>query len=63
MCTFMEKVVCSKIYLQGGVLKTYVLYFGEGRDGSPHDGIINFKKTWKSIYQYKIDFLGSTKIT
>ena len=25
----------------------HVLYFGEGRDGSPHDGIINFKKIMK----------------
>ena len=60
----MEKVVCSKIYLQGGVLKTYVLYFGEGRDGSPHDGIIkkNHEKVFINV-KCKCDFLGSTKIT
>ena len=33
----------------------HVVYFGEGRDGSPHDGIIKKKKkTWKSIYQFKM---------
>ena len=58
--TFMEKVVWSKIYLRGGVLKMHVLYLGEERDGSPHDGVINFlkKKLWKSVYKSKIDFLG-----
>ena len=52
----MEKKVCSKIYLQGGVLKMHVLYFGERRDGNSHDGIIQKKK--KKIYKCKIDFLG-----
>ena len=38
----------------------HVLYLGEERDGSPHDGVINFlkKKIWKSVYKSKIDFLG-----
>ena len=60
----MEKVVCSKIYLRGGVLKMHVLYFGEGRDGSPHDGIIkkNHEKVFINV-KCKCDFLGSTKIT
>ena len=66
MCTFIEKVVCSKIYLQGGVLKMHVVYFGEGRDGSPHDGIIIKKKKHEKVFinvKCKCDFLGSTKIT
>ena len=41
----------------------HVLYFEEWRDGSLHDGMINFKKTSKSIYKCKINFLGSTQIT
>ena len=30
----------------------HVLYFGEWRDGSLHDGMINLKKTSKSIYNW-----------
>ena len=52
----MEQKVCSKIYLQGEVLKMHVLYFRERRDGSPHEGIIQKKKK-KNIYKCKIDFL------
>ena len=57
----MEKVVCSKIYLLGRVLKMHVLHFGEWRDGSPHDGII--KKNHEQVFvNVKLIFLGSTKI-
>ena len=45
----MEQKVCSKIYLQGEVLKMHVLYFRERRDGSPHEGIIQKKKKKKFI--------------
>ena len=43
----------------------HVLYFGEGRDGSPHGGIIK-KKNHEKVFinvKCKCDFLGSTKIT
>ena len=46
----MEKVVCSKIYLRGGVLKMHVLYFGEGRDDNPYDDIINKKKKHEKVF-------------
>ena len=58
-----KKWLVQKIYLRGGVFKMHVLYFEEWRDGSLHDGMINFKKTSKSIYKCKINFLGSTQIT
>ena len=44
----------------------HVVYFGEGRDGSPHDGIIKKKKKHEKVFinvKCKCDFLGSTKIT
>ena len=58
----MEKVVSSKIYLRGGVFKMHVLYFGEWRDGSLHDGMINLKKTSKSIYKCKLIFWDQPKL-
>ena len=60
MCTFVEKVVCSKTYVRGGVLKKDVRHYGEGRDGNPHDDII---KKFFSNYKCEMDFLGRTKFT
>ena len=56
----MEKKVCSKIYLQGGVLKMHVLYFGERKDGSSHDGIIQKKK--KKFINVRLIFWDKPKL-
>ena len=46
------KVVCSKTYLRGAVLKMPLLYFGEERDGIPHDDTINFfKKSYEKVFK------------
>ena len=43
----------------------HVLYFWEGRDGTPHDDIIKkfLQKLLKSISQCEITFLGQIRIT